>query len=61
MNCETRLWSIAGVLSLLWLFYTHAVSHCTVVLQTVDPNVTENTNDAGVTKQPRQNLRQETF
>ena len=43
MNCETRLWSIAGVLSVLWLFNTHAVSHGTVVLQKVDQNVTENT------------------
>ena len=40
---ETRLWSIAGVLSVVWLFNTHAVSHGAVVLQTVGPNVTEST------------------
>lgn len=30
---ETRLWSMAGVLSVLLLYNTHAVSHSTVLLQ----------------------------
>lgn len=49
MSCETENWNTpveysgCSLSCLGWLFNTHAVSHGAVVLQTVDPNVTENT------------------